>query len=114
MSSHRPTSLRLIGFFRHWLLIGLFIAFALIALNDRVFAAVGTFAYAPALVTLGALCALLLRNVFNADTTDADSDSGYTRDTYKTLTPRERLLISKVEFWIYLLAAAHIIAAIAK
>ncbi|BCU77879.1 hypothetical protein [Luteolibacter sp. LG18] len=99
---------------RYWLLIAVFSGFAIMALNDRVFALVGTFAYAPALVTLAALCALLLRNVFNAETSDADVDNGLYTDAWKALSPIERVRLTFWQWIAYFLGACLIVAAIAK
>jgi len=99
---------------RYWLLILVFFAFAALALNDHVFALVGTFAYAPALVTLAALCALLLRNVFNHETSDADVDSGLYTDAWKALSPLERVRLIHWQWIAYFLGACLVVAAIAK
>lgn len=115
-SFNNPTpSRRLIGFFhRYWLLLLVFTGFALLALNDRVFQLVGTFAYAPALVTLAALCALLLRNIFNHETTDADADSGLFVDQWRALSPQQRFTFTFWQWIAYFLGACLIVAAIAK
>lgn len=100
-------------FKRYWVLLALFgIAVALI-FSNVIFDALGTMVYLPALTLGAALSALLLRNVINRDTTDADADSGYTARAWKRLSARDRAIWAKVEILAYFLGACLIASALA-
>jgi len=106
---------RVIGFLcRYWLLLLLCVAFLLITTSDKLFILLGTAIYAPFGVTLAALCGLLLRNVFNHETTDADADSGLYVDQWRALSPQQRFTFTFWQWIAYFLGACLIVAALLK
>lgn len=104
----------LIAFFgRYWWLFVIFAAAVLIIFSNVLFDALGLLIYLPAFTTGAAITALLIRNVINRDTTDADADSGYTTRAWRKLPSRDRVIWSKIEILVYFLGACLIAAALA-
>jgi len=99
---------------RYWLILALLAIFAGLIFSNSLFAVVGMFIYIPAL-SLGSLAfALLLRNVFNDDTTDADADSGRFRREWDELEPKTRVTLTVVQILVYLFCVSIITAALAS
>lgn len=106
---------KIINFFkRYWpLILGLILSFAIFT-NDVLFGFLGTVIYVPALAFLGILTAILLRNIFNSNTTDKYVDEkGYNKD-FHDLPPREKVWLTTLQFWVYLIFAGMIIMAAVK
>lgn len=91
-----------------------FLFLAALSQNDVVFKSLGMFAYGPALVTLAALCGLLLRNLFHGETTDRHVDSGEYTEAWNALNPIRRMELTFWQSIAYFLSASIIIAAIAN
>jgi len=100
---------------RYWLILVLLAGAGYLALDDKLFALIGTAIYAPALVLIAALTGLLIRHIVNADTADQCIHSGEYDTTWKTvLTAKERLGITVLIGIVYFLGACLIVAAVAK
>lgn len=100
-------------FLRYWLIIALLAIFAGLIFSNALFSVVGMLLYLPAL-SLGSLAtALLLRNVFNSETTDADADSGKFQQEWDQLDARTRVILTVAQILVYLLCVSMIAAALA-
>ena len=99
---------------RYRVLLVLFALAVALIFSNVLFDAIGAMIYLPALTIGASLSALLLRNVINRDTTDADADSGYTARAWKRLGYRDRALWAKIEILAYFLGACLIASALVR
>jgi hypothetical protein len=97
---------------RYRVLLALFALAVALIFSNVLFDAIGAMIYLPALTIGASLSALLLRNVINRDTTDADADSGYTTRAWRRLGYRDRALWAKIEILAYFLGACLIASAL--
>ncbi len=103
-----------VGFvLRYWLIISLIAAFACLIFSNKLFAVVGMLVYLPALF-IGAMAqALLARNILNNDTTDKSARTGQIKREWAEMDGKTRVILTKIEFLVYLLCASLITAALA-
>lgn len=98
---------------RYWVLFTVLALLAVLLITNVLFAVVGAMLWIPALV-LGCMgSALLLRNVFNAETTDKDVDSGKFEAEWGSLDSKTRITLTVVQILVYFLGACIVAAAIA-
>lgn len=110
-----PSQLPIVSYFkRYWLLLILFGLFLAVSLNDLLFKVAGTLIYGPTLILGAMIVALLIRNIFNADTTDADADSGYTAREWKNQSAEFRLRWAKIEILVYFLGGCIVLSALIR
>jgi hypothetical protein len=99
---------------RYWPFLVAFIIAIAIFVNNTLFNFVGTLVYVPALAILGALVALLFRNILNADTTDKFVDSKGYNVAFNELPSREKVWLTTIQFWVYIIFVGLIIVAAIK
>lgn len=66
----------------------------------------GVFVHLPLLVALVASLALLARHLVNRDTSDRYRASGAMREEWRLLSPWQRVLLFKLELWVWFLVMA--------
>ncbi len=96
------------------MLLVLFALAVALIFSNVLFDAIGAMIYLPALTIGAALSALLLRNVINRDTTDADADSGYTARRGGGLGIATARCGQKIEILAYFLGACLIASALVR
>lgn len=99
----------------YWPILVAFIVSAIIFTSSEAFKLLGTLLYIPVLTFGGILLALAFRSVFNRDTTwpyvyDHDPSRGYDGDFYK-LPGNQRVWLTAIQIWVYLLFIAFVIHA---
>jgi hypothetical protein len=102
------------GFFgRYWVLLLLIALLLLLVFSNVLFAIIGQMVWLPAWFLSVVIVALFGKNVVFRDTTDKYSDSGQYAKDFHALDPLWKVLITKVELWLLILAAALVAAALA-
>ena len=104
---------RLINYLkRYWILLVLWLASSAAVWTNVTFLMLGTVLYVPFLALAAFLIALLIRNVFNTDTTDADSDSGRFAREWNEISVERRVTLTVVQILVYFLGTCLIAASI--
>lgn len=104
---------RLIRFVRrYWILIVLWLCSLVVMVNNAVFGLVKTLVFVPTYALTAMLVALLIRNVFNVDTTDRDSDTGRFVQDWNDLDPKTRAELTVKQMGTYFLGVCLIAAAL--
>lgn len=101
-------------FLRYWWLLLLVVLASLLIFSDVLFKAVGMLVYLPVLVLGSMSVALLLRNVFNSETSDDDADTGRFTAEWKKLDPKTRVILTVVQILVYYTGACWIASALMK
>ena len=98
---------------RYWhLLILVGIGLFLIT-NNTLFQVLGTEVYIPAIASIKFVTALLFRNMFNRDTTDKYvKTKQFTQDFWSDLSPKERVILTHIQFWVYLIFLGLVVLAV--
>jgi len=98
---------------RYWVLLVLLGLFLTLIFSNVLFKAVGAVFCFPVLALGAMAAALLLRNVFNGETSDDDADTGRFVQEWRALDPRTRVILSVVQILVYYLGACIAIGYIA-
>ena len=97
----------LVGYlFRYWYLVAAVWLAALLLRWEPALEALGVFVHLPLLVALVAVLSLLARHLVNRDTSDRYRASGRMREEWQALTPFQRVLLFKLELWVWFLVLA--------
>lgn len=99
---------------RYWWLFVIFGAAVALCFSKALFNLFGTMIYIPALTVGAELTALLIRNIVNRDTTDADADNGNLAQGYFAMSPAERYRWSQIQHLVRFLGAALIASQLAR
>lgn len=99
---------------RYWVLLVLWLAASVVAKFNIAFLYLGLIIYIPFLTLSAFLVGLLIRNVFNSETSDHDSDSGQFTREWKALPPEKRVTLSVYQLLVYFMGACLIAAAVAS
>ena len=104
-----------LGFFlRYWKLILLNVILVWMALNDAVFAHLGSLIYLPAIGSSLLTTTLFLRHLFYTSTLDADAAKGTFTDEWRALDPRTRQILTCAYFGILFIGLALVAASVGK
>lgn len=95
---------------RYWWVILALIAAVWLVFSPGAFRVLDLFVYLPAAFGVSYGLPLLWRNLFHGKTTDADVDSGFYAESYKSLSKEERVWLVSIQWIGYVLAAAIITA----
>ena len=100
---------------KYWSFVFLFILALAVFLNASAFQVLGTILYVPVLTFGGILLVVAFRSVFNRDTTwpyvrDNDETKGYDAD-FRALPPEQKVWLTAIQFWVYLIFVAIVIHA---
>lgn len=107
--SKKISSVPVVGFlWSNWLL--LLVAFAALILLrwDAARELLGVFVHLPLLVALVALLALAVRHLVNRKTTEPYSTSGRLKREWNEIEAWQRVLIFKLELWVWIIAGSII------
>ena len=97
----------MVGFVvRYWLILVLGWAAVLLVRWEAALEVLGVFVHLPLLAALVAALALLARHVINRTTTDQYRSSGMLAIEWLLLSPWQRVLLFKVELWVWFLVLA--------
>lgn len=108
-------SLLIIGFFiRYWPLLIFNVLLVLAALNDAVFAHLGSLIYLPSVGSSLLTCTLFLRHLFYTNTLDADATNGTFLREWRELDPKMRQILAAVYFGILFIGLALVAASVGK
>lgn len=99
---------------RYWLLHIFTVLAVLAALNDPVFAHLGSLIYVPAVGSVLLDATLLLRHLFYRQTLDLDAANGTFAREWRELDPRTRQILSAVYFATLFLGLALVAASVGK
>lgn len=96
-----------VGFLvRYWLLLVLLAAAVALLRWEAALQVLGVFVHLPVLVALVATLGLAARHLVNRSTTEPYSRSGELRREWRLLEPWQRVLIFKIELWVWFLVLA--------
>ncbi|MGE9268310.1 MAG: hypothetical protein ACQKBY_09455 [Verrucomicrobiales bacterium] len=95
---------------RYWMLLAVLAVLIIAYVSGVLGVTVRGALLIPIFLLTSAAGALLLRNVFNRDTTDPYVDGKRLKEEWNTLSPFQRVLLTKLEFIAYLVAGCLIAA----
>lgn len=106
--------LAVVSFFaRYWIILLILGILAAVIITGVLWTVAGAMIWIPAL-TVGAMAtALLLRNIFNRQTTDADADSGRYDEMWEGLDDKTKVLYTIVQLLGYFIGACIVAASMA-
>lgn len=93
-------------FRRNWKTILIFIAGLFLYQNPLVYKEIGTLGFAVALISLNLLAASAMRAIQFRETSEKDAWSGKYVEAWQNLTDFQRVLITTIQWGIFLLAFA--------
>lgn len=99
---------------RYWKLVIFTVAIVQAALDDTVFAHLGSLIYLPAVGSSLLTCTLFLRHLFFHQTLDADASSGTFVREWQALSAERRQTLTCVYFGILFVGLALVAAAVGK